>query len=119
MFLTNAVFFNILGSFAIKEELDGFEEFGAFSICELCSQAVEDGVHVLSNKPSCPVMVLLVGIVPDQCTFEHCYSSVRVNSKNCHMRVSNNAEELLPCTFHGHLGLDAFVNIGASSCHTL
>jgi hypothetical protein len=63
-------------------------------------------------------MVLLVGIIPDQCAFEHCNPSIWVNSENGNVRVCNNTEELLSCTFRGHLGLNALVNIGTSSCRT-
>ena len=117
--LTYAVFFKVFSSFSIQEKLDGLKEFGAFPVRELCSQAVEHGIHVFSYKPSCSVMILLVGIVPDQGAFKHCDSSVGVYGEYCHMRVSNHTKELLSGTLHGHLCLNAFVNIGTSACRIL
>lgn len=63
-------------------------------------------------------MVLLVSVVPDQCAFEHCNPSIRVNRENGDMRVGNDAKKLLPCAFRAHLSLNTFVDIGTGSCET-
>jgi hypothetical protein len=67
---------------------DGLQPLRAFSIRRLFGESVENGIHVLSDKPPAPLMVVFSGTVPNQSTLEHSNSAFGINGEDGDVRMS-------------------------------
>lgn len=77
-------------------------------------QRVEYVVDIFSDEPARAVAA--VSSVPDQGSFYHGHAEATVDREDCHVRMGNDTEELLPDPLRLKFGLDALMHVGASSC---
>lgn len=86
--LTNSMLLHVLVGSSSQNIFDGLQPLRAFSVRRLFGESVEDGIHVLPDKPPAPLMVIFSGAVPNQSTLKHSNSAFGINGEDGDVRMS-------------------------------
>lgn len=80
--LTNSVLLHILVGSPSQNIFDGLQPLRVSCVMRLFGESIENGIHVLSNKPPAPFMVIFGGAVPNQSTLKHSNAAFGINRED-------------------------------------
>lgn len=86
--LTNPMLLDVFVGSSPQNIFNGLQPLRAFSVRRLFGESVENGIHVLSNKPPALFMVIFRGAVPNESALEHSNSAFGINSEDGDVRMS-------------------------------